>query len=139
MKRCGRCKKVKPFSDFSKSAKNTTDSYQWWCRKCHREYQREWNKTPAGRKKSKAHPTLKIRYGITESRYKAIWKEQNGCCDICGKHGSEFIRRLSVDHNHKTGAARALLCQKCNLALGLVSEDKDILAAMVGYIVRFDT
>lgn len=39
---------------------------------------------------------------------------QNGRCGVCGKSESEFKRRLAVDHNHKTGQVRGLLCYRCN-------------------------
>lgn len=39
---------------------------------------------------------------------------QNGCCAICKKPESSFKMRLSVDHNHKTGQVRGLLCYRCN-------------------------
>ena len=54
------------------------------------------------------------RYGITEQDYERMYIAQNGCCAICGKHSSTFKKRLSVDHNHKTGQVRGLLCYRCN-------------------------
>lgn len=58
------------------------------------------------------------RYGITEKEYWTIFDAQGGCCAICGKTRKEDGRNLSVDHNHKTGKVRGLLCWKCNRALG---------------------
>lgn len=43
-----------------------------------------------------------------------LFVKQKGCCAICGKHQREFKRRLNVDHNHKTGQVRGLLCYRCN-------------------------
>lgn len=40
--------------------------------------------------------------------------KQNGKCAICGKDEKEFKNRLAVDHNHKTGLVRGLLCYRCN-------------------------
>lgn len=39
---------------------------------------------------------------------------QNKKCGVCGKDESEFKNRLAVDHNHKTGQVRGLLCYRCN-------------------------
>jgi Recombination endonuclease VII len=39
---------------------------------------------------------------------------QGGKCGVCGKAESEFKNRLAVDHNHKTGQVRGLLCYRCN-------------------------
>lgn len=46
-----------------------------------------------------------------------FFKEQKGCCAICGKPQSMFKRRLNLDHNHKTGQLRGLLCYYCNRRL----------------------
>jgi len=43
-----------------------------------------------------------------------FFEKQKGCCAICGKHQSLFKRRLALDHNHKTGQLRGLLCFYCN-------------------------
>ena len=43
-----------------------------------------------------------------------FFKKQDGKCAICGKHQSLFKRRLCLDHNHKTGQLRGLLCFYCN-------------------------
>ncbi|KKN66086.1 hypothetical protein LCGC14_0475640 [marine sediment metagenome] len=60
---------------------------------------------------------IKIRYGMTIEDYNKIFIKQNGCCAICGRQQSKQKRRLSVDHNHKTGQIRGLLCQSCNAHL----------------------
>lgn len=43
-----------------------------------------------------------------------FYKKQKGKCAICGKEQSQFKRRLNLDHNHKTGQLRGLLCFYCN-------------------------
>jgi 23S rRNA G2445 N2-methylase RlmL len=66
---------------------------------------------------------LKHAYKITVEDYDKKLKEQNYCCVICNKHRDKFKRNLSVDHNHKTGEIRGLLCVICNTNVGVV-EDK---------------
>ncbi len=39
---------------------------------------------------------------------------QGGCCAMCKRAENTFKRRLNVDHNHKTGQVRGLLCYRCN-------------------------
>lgn len=55
---------------------------------------------------------------LTESqariRRASLLYKQQGCCAICRKPESAFKRRLNVDHNHKTGLVRGLLCYRCN-------------------------
>lgn len=64
-------------------------------------------------KKSRQAYLLK-RYGITEQQYDQLYTKQDGCCAVCKRHSSSFKKRLSVDHDHKTGDVRGLLCVHCN-------------------------
>lgn len=52
-------------------------------------------------------------YGITLAQYTELLKAQKNKCAICRKHNDEK-RNLAVDHNHKTGEIRGLLCFYCN-------------------------
>jgi hypothetical protein len=65
--------------------------------------------------------------------------EQGGVCAIC--KGNEITGRgayFHVDHNHETGAVRALLCPRCNQGLGLFREDRAVLAAAIEYLNNHD-
>lgn len=55
-------------------------------------------------------------YGITLEQYEQMLTAQNGVCAICGRIPTG--RSLHVDHNHKTGEVRGLLCHSCNFAIG---------------------
>jgi len=84
----------------------------------------------------KANHDLKA-YGLTFERYKQMLEAQEGRCAICRTNdpkGRGKIRRFAVDHCHRTGDVRALLCHRCNGALGMVSDDADILQRMIDYI-----
>lgn len=59
--------------------------------------------------------SLKKLYGISLEEYKAMLSKQKGKCAICRKPPKG---RLHVDHDHKTGRVRGLLCQICNLRVG---------------------
>lgn len=56
-------------------------------------------------------------------------------CQICDRHEDEFSRRLSVDHCHKTGKLRGLLCHQCNFALGSLQDDPNIAASAAAYLL----
>jgi len=49
-----------------------------------------------------------------EKERNEFFKKQKGKCAICGKSQEQFKRRLNLDHNHKTGQIRGLLCYYCN-------------------------
>jgi hypothetical protein len=75
---------------------------------------------------------LKRRYGITlEERTKRI--EEQGGCATCGvlDPGS---RGWHVDHCHKTGKVRGILCAQCNIALGNVKDSPETLRRLAAYI-----
>lgn len=76
----------------------------------------------------------KQNYGIDLEFYNKLFAEQNGCCAICKRHQSEFKMRLCVDHNHKTGEIRGLLCHPCNHAIGLFKENPVTIQAAKEYV-----
>lgn len=62
---------------------------------------------------------LRATYGITAQQWNKIYKRQNGLCLICFKPILKYGNKLgklaaSVDHDHKTGRVRGLLCWLCN-------------------------
>lgn len=79
---------------------------------------------------------LKVRYGITQKQYNDMELSQNGTCAICPKSKIYKNKKLSVDHNHKTGKIRGLLCDNCNRALGFLEVDNgtEILEKAIAYI-----
>jgi hypothetical protein len=79
---------------------------------------------------------LKTNYGITKEQYELLLKEQNNACAICLKPSSSFQRALSVDHDHKTGQIRGLLCITCNLGLGCFNDDRKLFTNALIYLRR---
>jgi hypothetical protein len=73
---------------------------------------------------------LKKLYGITLDEYNAMSAAQGGKCCIC----EEVEKTLCVDHDHKTGKVRALLCKACNVALGMFKDDVTIVANAARYL-----
>lgn len=92
----------------------------------------------ANNKRQHHGQTLKSKYGITIDQYEALLAQQGGVCAICcqpekrAKQG--VVYRLHVDHDHRTGRIRALLCHNCNCAIGHVKEDPVVLERMIRYL-----
>lgn len=63
-------------------------------------------------------------YGMAFGDYDRMLREQNGVCAICDGVDPSG-RNLSVDHSHKTGKVRGLLCTSCNTNLGYFEKYKD--------------
>ena len=84
--------------------------------------------------------TRKWKYGISQDDYDRLFAEQGGVCAICRKPETAKDRlgrtrtNLSVDHDHRTGAIRGLLCHHCNAALGHVDDDLELLRSLVAYL-----
>ena len=76
------------------------------------------------------------KYGIDREEYNLMWDEQKGRCKICKTHQLELKRPLSVDHCHKTGKVRGLLCNNCNAGIGLLKDSPSILLEARSYILN---
>lgn len=83
---------------------------------------------------------LRNSYGMEPEEYNRMHARQGGLCAICllpechvmnGK-----IKRLSVDHCHETGRIRALLCAKCNHAIGMIKDNHETALKMAQYLLR---
>ena len=74
---------------------------------------------------------LRRTYGITEDQYNAMVEDQAGACYLCKKKSRRV--RLSVDHDHRTGTVRALLCTRCNEGLGRFEYSDDLLTRLMAY------
>jgi len=70
---------------------------------------------------------LKRAYNVTLEEYEKKLKEQNHCCAICNRHQSKFKRKLAIDHDHKTGKIRDLLCAGCNVDVSVVEDRLEVL------------
>lgn len=56
---------------------------------------------------------------------------QGGCCAICKAPKGN---KLCVDHDHRTGKVRGLLCSNCNAGLGMFKDSEDLLQSAKGYL-----
>lgn len=70
-------------------------------------------------------------YGITLEEYEALLAKQSGMCAICSKRSK---KHLAIDHDHKTGKVRGLLCGRCNLMLGSVADSITLLERAIRYL-----
>lgn len=119
----------------------------------HNKYMREWRRRNPGRfkeaqdrwirnnpDKRKDH-RLKCMYGIGLEEYKKMYEEQGGLCAICNRPAMVLdnkgrVRALSVDHDHITGKVRGLLCNKCNMAIGIMDSNPEITRNATNYLLR---
>ena len=144
MKTCNKCNELKPLIAFTKMAKNK-DGYRNYCRVCANAQNKIYKATPEAKAKARAwekkqrelnpnYSTIKSlmsNYGMTLEDYDAMFEAQGKACAICGATDN---CRFVVDHHHGTGKVRAILCNKCNVALGLLNEDVELFKKAIEYI-----
>lgn len=74
---------------------------------------------------------LQRKFNLTPEQYQIMVDKQNGVCAICKGTCS---RKLAVDHDHKTGKVRGLLCNSCNRGLGYLKDNKENLQNALEYL-----
>lgn len=84
--------------------------------------------------KSGAHERrVQKTYGLKPGEYGQIYLFQGQVCAIC-RRATGATRALSVDHDHKTGLVRGLLCRPCNDLLGHIRDDRETARRIVAYL-----
>lgn len=76
---------------------------------------------------------LKHHYSLNLEQYNFMLGCQGGRCAICNEKPAGD-KKLHVDHNHKTGMVRALLCGACNKAIGFMKENPEVLKSAINYL-----
>lgn len=126
---------------------------------CKKHYRQKWNKENLDKKRTYARKdylqesverkkkksgyrrkhSLKKNYNLSLQDFQTMVSTQNNKCAICGekekgvnKYGEP--RSLSVDHCHTTYTVRGLLCSRCNLVLGKINDDINLLIKMAHYL-----
>ena len=78
---------------------------------------------------------LKRKYNLSIEEYDALLEAQNNSCKVCGTHAKNNLKgKLYVDHCHITGKVRGMLCMKCNSALGLLNDGKELIKKLLDYL-----
>ncbi|MDK0525025.1 endonuclease VII domain-containing protein [Streptomyces sp. ML-6] len=122
---CPDCQQDNPIDQY-------TNPWVHYCRICTNARERARYVARGGSDYAYAQ-SLKYNYGLTMEEYLARVEKQGGRCAVCGEKSD---RRLHVDHNHRTGAVRDLLCEWCNHAIGKARDDPARLRAMADYLER---
>ncbi len=94
---------------------------------------RKWGPKAVSRQPEvRREKALQERYGISIADYETMLKAQKGGCWICGRPPKK--RRLNIDHDHKTGIVRGLLCFSCNWGLSWFKDNAERLEKAAAYI-----
>ena len=82
---------------------------------------------------------FRYKYGITLKDFQKILDKQSNRCAICKKALSKTRRKKNsphVDHCHKTGKVRGILCSMCNSAIGLLKDDLLVIKSAARYLKK---
>lgn len=81
---------------------------------------------------------LLLRFNLSMEDYSQMLSAQGGVCAICKQPETHMrngkVKALAVDHNHKTGKVRGLLCSDCNTGIGKLKDSPDVLQAAIDYL-----
>lgn len=147
LKECTKCKVIKSVTDFhavSKTNKKPRSICKECCKKDFRKnYQRNPEKYRQYTKSKSYRPDLKRKanlktFGLTVDQYEKMFQDQHGVCAICEQECLSG-KRLAVDHCHKTGKVRQLLCRRCNQSMGKFHDDPILLQKVVDYLLKWQT
>lgn len=113
-KQCPGCDRVLAHSHWHRN-KRSRDGLASYCKDCRKDQSRA--------------DYLRRTFGLTPEQVDAMVAEQGGVCAICGQGKPQHI-----DHDHRSGRVRGVLCGPCNMGLGLFGDDPMRLHAAVRYL-----
>lgn len=143
---CSSCKEDKPHKEFNKSPKRRPFGLCSRCNSCEKKRKSEqskrkyWSLSEEDRYIYNREKNLKKNFGITLEDYDLMLESQNGMCAICKMsesikhHSTGDVQPLVVDHDHKTGEVRGLLCTRCNKGIGLLMHNSQFLKNAIDYL-----
>ena len=120
-------------------ARNKANKVRWRAenRERYQQTNREWRARNPGRSAEVSrNKYLRRKYGLDQTQLETMVAAQNGECANpgCTTPVASGGSSSHIDHDHKTGKIRGVLCQKCNQALGLLDEDKARIQGLVQYL-----
>lgn len=125
---CSLCKMYVPCSEFP-ARKGARDGLASSCRPCLiAKSQTLENRTAAYVRH------IKRKYGLEIEEFDALLASQGGGCAVCG--GPPNAKNWHIDHDHRSGKVRGILCNGCNTGIGSMRDDPAIMRAAAEYIER---
>lgn len=129
MKHCRKCDQTLPLDAFWRQG-GKSSGRQSYCIEC--------TKADRQARKLARRDSLKRNYGMSPSDEERLWEEQGGLCAVCDQpmvRGARGRSAMCIDHDHESGRVRAMLCNECNTALGMLAEDPDRIFNLLAYVL----
>lgn len=133
MKKCSKCGIEKPLSQFHKD-KNTKTGTKSSCKACYSKFHEEYYAKNTDKVKSKNKKMwLQRKYSLSVEEYELLKTQQDNKCVICQEQLNDGYE-VHVDHSHKTGKIRGVLCRWCNTGLGNFKDKIESLQRAIEYL-----
>jgi hypothetical protein len=136
MAKCKKCNTDKSDDEFYYRKDGRISSYT--CKSCTIERTAEYRKDRPEKTREWYRKNKLKQYGLTPDEYQELYDKQNGLCAICTKECPQQ-ELLCVDHCHKAGDVRGLLCKTCNSAIGFLNDDPELVRSALFYLLNKQT
>lgn len=135
-KTCTKCGETKQLEDFYQQP-DCKDGRQGSCKACDNVRTKAWKAAhPESERATNRKRYLRVTYGITPEQYDDLLEAQRGRCACCGtdEPGGRRRNTFHVDHDHKTGRVRGLLCHSCNIGIGALGDTLEGVERAAAYL-----
>ena len=133
MKLCKKCNTTKPTTEFYTN-NASRDKLTQYCKSCCKDAERDYHKRNPSKKKFRNRRHMLVNGSpISDSIFNKMLENQSGNCGIC----ETKMELPCIDHDHRTGEVRMLLCQQCNSIIGMANDDVDRLQKSIAYLNKF--
>lgn len=139
LKWCPGCHKDRPKAAFYSNA-SQWDGFSSYCQDCTRQLAREaYRRNPVGVRIQQRE----AKYGLCEKKFAGLLHAQRGRCAVCRRKFSDLPSvkqyNIYVDHDHRTGRVRGLLCCACNTGIGKLGDTIKGLERALHYLKKQET
>ncbi|MFX1317290.1 MAG: endonuclease VII domain-containing protein [Promethearchaeota archaeon] len=129
-KKCSKCKRELPATpNFFYKNKTLKSGLDYWCKECKKKFDKKYHRYK--------------NFNITLREFEKMLMDQNSKCAICGMHFDDTLQldlkyttffTPNIDHDHKTGKIRGIICNRCNRLLGFARDNILILFSAIKYL-----
>ncbi len=122
IKYCNKCSRDLPTTKFGlRTYGNGEKALQSKCKDCERVIRKQYYKP---------HEYARRKFKLSEEDYNTLINRSQGLCEVCNTP----MTKRCIDHDHKTGKVRGVLCNNCNTSLGLLNDSVETLNKLIQYL-----
>jgi DNA-directed RNA polymerase subunit RPC12/RpoP len=133
--RCPRCRELKPLEAFPRNRRRP-NGYHNACKVCHAKTESKRYRD----NKPRISATRRLRrHGVSAETFDFLLRTQDYKCADCGRDLPGLNESACVDHDRGSGRVRALLCNSCNLRIGMAHHSIDVLIRDIIYLLKHST